>query len=173
MEQVKDTQTSPAAGPASKEGPQHGENRARDAVIYIPGIGRAWSDQGGYDTARRLQAALNRTAVPRARFKTESRQVVVGEDPSPEAGNRLTVYTISRIDGNGERRLLDIYPLNYHKNLTQQFGEAPLPIRLVLLFGGVLQTVLRLWNWFKCKGRHGMTKKEVTQVSSRPGCFRA
>jgi hypothetical protein len=156
------TDPTPVGGPATSDTPP-AETWARDVAIFLPPIARSWSDRDSYDITRRIQAAMNRVATPRARFKSESRQVTLGEEATTAPEARLTVYTITRTDLDPEQRLLDIYPLNYHHHLEGDFSELPLWKRILLVAWATVVSIVRALTYWRSTRSKGV--KEMWQLA--------
>lgn len=148
----------PAATPGAT-GAQPTTPWARDAAIFFPPIARSWSDQDTFDIVRRLQWSMNRVATESARFKSESRQVNVGEGEMSGKDAQVTLFTISRTDVTPEQRILDVYPLNYHDRLEGDLSDMPLLKRIMLITWATIVCVLRAircWNATRSKGAKEM-----------------
>jgi hypothetical protein len=104
-----------------KETMAQDKEQKRDAIIFVPGLGRELVDQRIDTVARKLAGALDRQAErPEPKFQ------VIGA-PEEEYGQtyRTPVRTISvQEPGSDEAQpLADLYELDYRDNLTKRFNE--------------------------------------------------
>ncbi len=94
------------------------EQQRRDAFICVPGLN--WDPEtSAVDVfARRFVAAFERNAPAKAKFKTSE-----GKQQNFRNAKRSTrVITVERINDEGPATpILDLYELNYHKELVDRF----------------------------------------------------
>lgn len=130
----------------------------RDAIIFVPGLGREILDQNIGTIARKLVDALERHCeVPEQTFE-------IGGGPEEVYGQiyRASVRAInSRKRGGAKTRLFDLYELDYDDTLSSTFKERN-PLSKVVVMLTVLVSVLpRFLMSFK---RHGKDLKDQLQM---------
>ncbi len=111
---------------------QQDNGHKRDAIIFVPGLGREMVDQRIDTVARKLAGAMDRQAE-----RPEPRFLVIGT-PEEEYGHTYRTQTrviAMRKPGSDEvQPLADLYELDYRDNLTKRFNERnPLSKVLVML----------------------------------------
>jgi hypothetical protein len=118
----------------------------RDAVIFIPGLRRGWSDQSIETVARRIAAEFDWNA-------RTARAVFTVEDGSRARPCGAKVSTIIRHEGGEDTPVLDIYGLDYHDILINRFGQSNAVVNSAVLLLVLAVTVPRflgrLFHWRK------------------------
>ncbi len=118
-------------------GQANGVQQPYDAVVFLPGIG----DKAGQtlaDVARRFTTTLDQRATTTdASFRYD--------DQSPAAVGipGVSVCSIWRKDGPSERRIIDLYFLDYRLQLKQKYDDLSDVQRIVLLFFALVGSLRR------------------------------
>lgn len=131
----------------------------KDAIIFIPGLGRQIVDQRLETIARKLAGALDRQAPrPEPKFK------VIGM-PDEEYGNsyraRVRAIGVSEPGKTETRSMADLYELDYRDNLTRRF-EARNPFSKVLVMVSVLIPIV--WRSIGAMKQTGKDLKDKLQM---------
>ena len=104
------------------------ETGEREAIIFIPGIGRAWDDPVIEGVARRMATAIDRESkTEKAKAHVEIGQQEYG------AGYKCKMFTIVKREGQTERPLIDVFGLEYNDTLVESYANRSLFMKIVLL----------------------------------------
>lgn len=110
----------------------------RDAIIFIPGMSREWSDQSLDLIASKIAVALDRR-YGRLRFASEGRYDTID-------GKKAKICTISmqRDSQSAPQPVIDVYELNYYQTLTQRFENHTVLGKSVMMFVTILANLPRV-----------------------------
>jgi hypothetical protein len=101
----------------------------RDAIIFIPGIGRQWNDQSLESMSNRIASAMDVKARTRqATFRSEVQFKKFGGDP------KTKVCTITRTNDREHLIVADMYEYDYREPLAKMFQDRSLFWRSFLTF---------------------------------------
>ncbi|MEN6623438.1 MAG: hypothetical protein ABFD50_18070 [Smithella sp.] len=108
-------------------------NLAKDAIIFIPGLGRDYLDQSVDCISRKIANSLDRNA------KDIKATYLAVDSPDEEyrEGLKTKKRTIIRKDHDSEQPFTDLYELNYEDIFMKRYKEKT-PIYQVLALGGTL-----------------------------------
>ena len=118
-------------------GQANGVQEPYDAVVFLPGIGHK-TGQTLADVAHRFTTALDqRAATTEASFRYD--------DQSPAAVGipGVSVCSIWRRDGSIERRIIDLYFLDYRLQVRQRYDDLSDMQRIVFLFFAIVGSLRR------------------------------
>lgn len=139
------------------------KNQAKDAIIFIPGLGRQFIDQGVETITRKLTGALDRQALrPEPTFR------MIGM-PDEEYGNKFKAKVraigMSRPGKQSASAIADVYELDYKTTLTGRF-EARNPFSKVLVMVSVLIPVAWRSLWaVRQKGKELRDKLQMLTMA--------
>jgi hypothetical protein len=119
---------------------------ARDAVIFIHGLGDKFLEQSGENIARRIGKALNVNAkTAEAQFSVEP-----GRPEQLEVGDErfnLECYTITRTDPAGKAApVLDLYDFDHKSILTRNHKDANTIVRFFRLLRTIIPYGARVFR---------------------------
>jgi hypothetical protein len=107
------------------------EPPAREAILFLPGIGRRWGPRSLGIVARRLARELDRNAAtPTARFGVTF--PAEEQAPAGENGETPRLVTIFRADGGHAVPVIDVYELTYASALRDGYERASPASRALL-----------------------------------------
>ena len=110
----------------------------REAIIFIPGIGRAWDDPVIEGVARRMATAIDRISITEeAQTQVEVAELKYG------AEYKSKIFTIVKKQGGTARPLIDVYGLDYNSTLVESYANRPLFVKMPLL---AITTVDSFWR---------------------------
>ena len=146
--------SSPAASPTAPTVPPV----PRDAIIFIPSINKAASDQSVETIARRIASALDTGAgTSEAQFLITMQSKAQAYAPQYSTD----VCSIVRQDGQRETPVADVYELNYQKTLAEHYDNRSLLGKIALLLLALFSALLSVFRVFRRP--HGR-KMEAWQI---------
>lgn len=110
----------------------------RDAIIFVPGAGKEWSDQSLEVIARKIATALDLSAEERQlQFAPEIQYVDVD-------GEKVKICTILKLQGGATPvPIADIYELDWRGLLTREFERRSLFVRGWLVLVAIIKNIPR------------------------------
>ncbi len=139
--------------------PGQSKATARDAIIFVSGLGHEWSDQSIDGFAKRIATAFDvSAATPGAQFR-----VLSGREEAYGSGLKTNLRTISRRDGDKEVPILDLYEMDYIPALTRRYEAHNQLIKSVLLAAALISGLFRFLPALS-KKRASKTLREKLQI---------
>lgn len=115
-----------------------------DAFIYLAGLGGELIDQSGAGITKRLAREFDRSArSDTAKFFVDpkNREETFGGDQ--EKPLKIKACSINRKDSDGERKVVDLYELDYRAILTKKYQDDNIPKKTIRLLWVLLPNILR------------------------------
>ena len=132
----------------SSEPPKVAEPNNREAIIFIPGIGRAWDDPMIEGVARRIATAIDRQSTTE-----KAKAVVETAEQEYGVGYKCKMFTIVKKDGQEERPLIDVFGLDYNDTLVESYANRPLFMKIIMLAVTMFDSFIRLIFRFHKPGK--------------------
>jgi len=124
------------------------ETDEREAIIFIPGIGRAWDDPVIEGVARRMATAIDRISITEeAQTHVEVAELKYG------AEYKSKMFTIVKKQEGTARPLIDVFGLDYNSTLVESYANRPLFVKMPLLAITTVDSFCRLLFRFFEKGK--------------------
>ena len=129
----------------------------REAIIFIPSIGKGWDDPSIEGVARRMATAIDRQSInEKATVHVEVAEQQYG------AGFKCKMFTIVKREGDTDRPLIDVYGLDYNDTLVETYVKRNLLIKTILLALTLVEGFRRLIFQFRGKGKSFREKIQLT-----------
>lgn len=130
---------------------------SRDAIVYLPAIGKTWDDPSIEGIARRIANVVDTGSKNvKAKAKVKAQDQKYGE----QGEFKTRVCTVYKTDADQDIPILDIYGMDYGDTLTSQYQNRSLLYKsifvLFMIFGNAGR-VLAFW-------RKGKSLREKIQV---------
>lgn len=104
------------------------ETGEREAIIFIPGIKRAWDDPVIEGVARRMATAIDRySQTEKATAHVEVAEQEYG------VGYKCKMFTIVKRVGQADKPLIDVFGLDYHDTLVESYSKRTLLMKTLFL----------------------------------------
>lgn len=132
------------------------ESGEREAIIFIPAIGKRWDDPSIEGVARRMAVAID------LHSKTAKAQAHV-EVAEQEFGNgyKCKMFTITKTYEKRVRPLIDVFGLDYNDTLVEDYAKRNLFFKILLLSIALLDGFRRLIFRFYKRSKSLMEKIQL------------
>lgn len=118
---------------------QHVIKTDREAIIFVPAIGKEWDDPSFEGVARRMAIAIDRQSTTK-----KAKAHVEVADQNYGAGYKCKKFTIVKSEGKTERPLIDVFGLDYNDTLVETYAKRNLFIKILLLTLALADSAQRL-----------------------------
>jgi len=142
---------------STPEAPPVVETNEREAIIFIPAIGKPWDDPSIEGVARRISIAIDRQSITE---KAKTHVEVAEQDYG--SSFKCKMFTIVKKDANGDRPLIDVFGLDYNDTLVESYVKRTLFTKTLLLVVTLIDGFRRLLFRFY---RRGKSLKEKLQLA--------
>jgi hypothetical protein len=133
---------------SNTEAQEVAETGDREAIIFIPAIGRGWDDPSIEGVARRIAFAIDRQSITeKAKAHVEVAEQEYG------SGYKCKMFTITKSDGKSARPLIDVFGLDYNDTLVENYEKRTLLTKIILLAVTLFDSFWRLLIRFHKKSK--------------------
>ncbi|HYG11364.1 MAG TPA: hypothetical protein VD835_15565, partial [Pyrinomonadaceae bacterium] len=133
---------------SNTEAQEVAETGEREAIIFIPAIGRGWDDPSIEGVARRIAFAIDRQSITeKAKAHVEVAEQEYG------TGYKCKMFTITKSDGKSARPLIDVFGLDYNDTLVENYEKRTLLTKIILLAVTLFDSFRRLLFRFHKKSK--------------------
>lgn len=129
----------------------------REAIIFIPAIGRGWDDPSIEGVARRIAVAIDRQSITE---KAKATVEIAEQDYG--VGYKCRMFTITKSDGTTKRPLIDVFGMDYNDTLVESYAKRNLFIKTILLAITLIDGFSRLSLRFRSKSKSLKEKLQLT-----------
>ena len=128
----------------------------REAIIFIPSIGKGWDDPSIEGVARRMATAIDRQSInEKATTHVEVAEHAYG------SGFKCKMFTIVKREGDTDSPLIDVYGLDYNDTLVESYVKRNLLMKTVLLAITLIEGFRRLIFRFYRRGKSVTEKLQL------------
>jgi hypothetical protein len=120
----------------------------REAIIFIPSIGKGWDDPSIEGVARRMATAIDRQSIN----EKATAHVEVAEQEYG-TGFKCKMFTIVKREGQIDQPLIDVYGLDYNDTLVETYVKRNLLMKTILLAVTLIEGFRRLIFRFYRRGK--------------------
>lgn len=130
--------------------------KEREAIIFIPGIGKGWDDPSIEGVARRLAIDIDRQSVSeKAKVHVEIAEQEYG------IGYKCKMFTLIKSHDKKARSLIDVFGLDYNETLVETYAKRNLFTKTFLLALTLIEGFRRVIFRFYRKGKSGKEKLQL------------